>query len=109
MLRKYVRYIPTADDWYPCFFENALGKCGPKNEEFRAPMVEATIQLYQISETSWEIIISLWGNDDTYIMKRQYFNNLKISQNRYIIWVSWLCNLAIAQRTQLELLGFNYD
>jgi hypothetical protein len=108
-LKECMRYIPTADDWHPCFFENALGKLGSKSEEFFAPMVEGAVRLSQVNINRWAVRFAFWGNDDTYIGRWIYFDNEQAAYDQYFRSMSWLCNLAIVQRNELVRLGFNYD
>ena len=115
------KFIPTADDWFPCFFIDANGKelksWENENWESGAPMVQATVMMnepiglrrsakrYSLQD-QWFVRICIWGNDDTGIEKDFYFKTREEAFEQYHRLVSFMNNLVIAQRNELLKLGF---
>lgn len=102
------RFIPTADDWYPCYFED---------EHHNSPSVKGTVMLGPPSGRSrmgpihdgdfkWFVRICIWGNDDTGIERDFYFEDKEDAVEQYHRLVGWMGNLVVAQRYELLKLGF---
>jgi hypothetical protein len=117
---KSQRYIPTADDWYPCFFLDASGKeivhcLGEQWETYEdrrnkgASMVLGTVYLThrRILNNRCFVRVHLWGNDDTGIEQDWYCDTVEEGLAIYDRWVKWLTNLSVACRHELLRLGFH--
>lgn len=115
------RFVPTADDWYPCYFLDENGKEIKYNQEEPwedyaarcekgAPMVLGTVYLTHkfCLENKCFVRIHFWGNDDTGIEMDQTFDTLEDGMEAYDRGVKWLTHLAVACYHDLLRLGFKH-
>jgi hypothetical protein len=103
------RFVPTADEWSPCYFLDDKGKlvdCG-------SPMVKGSVFLSCQEGPSkfWPrpyfVRIMFWGNDDTGLERDEYFDDFSEALEKYDHLVRWLNHLGIACYWDLRKLGFN--
>lgn len=100
---KSTRLVPTADDWYPSldggFAEGTVMM-------FLDPYASHTSQKREWCEGMFFVRICFWGGDDTGIERDFYCVSLGAAKHLYNRWVKWLGALAIVERDDLKLLGF---
>lgn len=112
------RFVPTADDWYPCFYHSYKNEDGKwvtveldrdRQLVHGSPMVlgriyvRAPVNIAGLRGIAllWFVRISFWGNDDTGIEKDFYFHDEKDAREQYFRLVSYLNNIAIVCRDDL--------
>jgi hypothetical protein len=105
------KLIPTAEDWYPCYFTDTNSSVVLARVSIHKPSgIHSWTKREDLEDAvKYWVRTSFWGNDDTGIEKDRYVSTLEEAMEIYFWQVRWLSNLAIVSRSDLLKLGFQHS